>query len=225
MTNRPFYGIEGNRPGAKVDERTPPCYEISMTQVNLIEIPDEGYMGPAMKALPSDRMRAFVIACNQPSSDGSVNYSQAARNAGYSDTTPGSIGVQAHRLAHDERIQAAMLEEAQRRMGAALPLATAAVVQIMTQATKNSERLKAAAMIFNRAGMSEKTEHTVTVTRTETPEQKIERAIRLAKELGLDPKQILGNVGIALPKELTHSSTLEFAPVPVGTLEGLEDFL
>src|SRR5260221_274239 len=81
-----------------------------------------------------------------------------AREAGYSGED-GAMRVTAHRLAHDPRVQAAMLEEAQRRLGAALPLATAQLVRVLTGSTKNSEKLKAISMVYNRSGMPEKTEH------------------------------------------------------------------
>ena len=168
-----------------------------------------------MRALASDRQRAFVIACTQPTPEGEVNYTQAAADAGYGGSRA-TLAVTSHRLAHDERVQAAMLEEGQRRMGAGIPLAVASIIQIMTTATKNGERLKAAGMLLNRAGMPEKSEHEIKVTRTESMGEKVERAIRLAKEMGIDPEALLGKYGITMPT--ANSSVLE-KPLT------LEDFL
>lgn len=204
-----------------------------MSETTDLTITAEGSYGPAMRALPNDRMRAFVVACCQPTATGVTNYTAAALAAGYGNGNRDNAQVQGSRLAHDERIQAAMLEESQRRFTAALPLATAAVIQILTTSTKNTDRMKAAAMIFNRSGMPERTEHEVKVTKTETQAEKIERIIRIAKGLGLDPKSLLGNIGIEMPKAVSDMSEplkpgediliqdAEFTVVPAG----LEDFL
>lgn len=166
----------------------------------LAEIVAEGRYGPAMAALPNDRQRAFVLACNQPTQDtGQVNYADAARRAGYgTNGAPNSVHVAASRLAHDPRIQAAMLELAQAQMGAAVPMATAALIQIMSGGLKAADRMKAAGMILNRGGLPEQSEHHVVVTKTETQQDRLERAIRLAKELGLDPAAMLGKIGLTV---------------------------
>lgn len=193
----------------------------NMSETEDMTIHGEGNYGPAMRALPNDRVRAFVVACCTPTATGATNYTAAALAAGYGNGSRAVAQVQGSRLAHDERVQAAMLEEGQRRFGAAIPMATAIILQIMTTSTKNTDRMKAASMIFNRAGMPEKTEHSVTVQRIESREEKIERIIRIARENGLDPKTLLGNIGISLPAE--KSSMLELAPA--ASSEGLEDFL
>lgn len=202
----------------------------NMTDQADLTISGEGRYGPAMSALPNDRMRAFVVACCQPTAEGAVNYTDAALKAGYSPGNRAAAQVQGSRLAHDDRIQAAMLEESQRRFSAALPLATAAIVSILTTSPKNADRMKAAAMIFNRAGMPERTEHSVTVTRTETQAEKIERIIKIAGKLGLDAKSMLGNIGIAIPKQLGSPQPVSSMPEIetadfVEVIPGLEDFL
>lgn len=158
---------------------------------------DEATLGPAMLALPNDRWRRFVVECTQPTTDGRVNYTEAARRAGYNQTQH-SLEQTGHHLAHDARVQAAMLEEGQRRLGAAIPLAVAAHIKIMAESTKNSERQKSADAILDRAGIPRRTEHHVESSTKETRDQKLERAIRMAKELGLDPKALLGNIGITI---------------------------
>lgn len=165
----------------------------------LAEIVAEGSYGPAMAALPNDRQRAFVLACNQPTTDtGQVNYADAARRAGYGGKSPQAVYTASARLAHDPRIQAAMLELAQAQMGAAVPMATAALIQIMSGGLKATDRMKAAGMILNRGGLPEQSEHHVVVTKTETQQDRLERAIRLAKELGLDPAAMLGKIGLTV---------------------------
>ena len=75
--------------------------------------------GPAMKALPSDRHRAFVLALYQvPPGYGS--YVRAAKLSGFgtSKSSAHSWSAIATRLAHDERILAALYEEDQKRIRA-----------------------------------------------------------------------------------------------------------
>ncbi len=158
---------------------------------------DEGGYGPAYKALPTDRQRMFVMECVEPTPNGEINYTQAARRAGFTGD-PSTLKVTAHRLAHDTRVQAAMLEEATRRLGAAMPLATATLIQIMSTSPKEQTRLKAAAMVLDRGGMAVKTQHEVKVVHELTTEEKIARAIQLAKENGLDPRALLGQAGITI---------------------------
>lgn len=148
-----------------------------------------------MRALPTDNMRRFVLELTQPTRDGETNYTEAARRAGYTDGP--ALKVTAHRMAHDERIQAAILEETHRRLGAALPMATAAVVKVLATGKAN-EQLKAAEMIYNRAGVIVKTEHTVKVEKVMSNEEKVSHAIDLATKLGLDPKALLGKAGIQI---------------------------
>lgn len=176
-----------------------------MSTKNLVELPNEAEFGPAMRALPNDRWRRFVIACNQPDvRTGGVNYTQAAEDAGYNTTNRKSLGVIAHTLAHDERIQAAMLEESKRRVGAALPIATAAIIGIISNPlAKASDILKAAGMLMDRGGMPMTTEHNVNVAKIKSQTEQIADAVKLCKELGLDPAVVLGNIGISMPKEIT----------------------
>jgi hypothetical protein len=84
--------------------------------------------GPAMQAL-TERQRAFVIAMFEQGAKGT--YTGAARTAGYGGT-PNSLRVQAHALAHSDKVQAAMREEAERRIGGLLPIAHAGLVDIIT---------------------------------------------------------------------------------------------
>lgn len=201
-----------------------------MSAPKLVELPAEAEMGPAMRALPNDRWRRFVLACNQPTSTGQVNYTQAAADSGFATENRESLAVSGHRLAHDERIQAAMLEESKRRLKGALPMATAAIIKILADPlSKRAEIMKAATILMDRGGMPMATEHKVDVTRTKDYAEQVEDAIRLCKELGIDPAQALGNIGITmpgLPAPVQHAGQVVDAEFEVvGTTEGLEDFL
>src|ERR1700683_3714031 len=68
-------------------------------------------LGPDMLALNA-RQRAFVFHLVEQGGDG---YARAAALAGYTGSDE-TLRVQGSRLAHDERVSRAMLEEARRRI-------------------------------------------------------------------------------------------------------------
>ena len=164
----------------------------------------EGAFGPAMVALPTDRQRAFVIALLDT---GGINHTKAAQLAGYEGGTD-SLRVTAHRVFHDERVQAAIREEANRRLHAASGLAVCVLVEIASSSPQPKDRIKAAQAILNRTGMHEKTEHKVTTTDiSKTDEELVKRAKELAKQFGMDESQLLGDMGIV---------DAEYTEVPAG---------
>ena len=185
---------------------------------------DEAKLGPAMRKL-TIRMRNFVWAMLSPTGNGDLNHMEAARIAGYSGDN-NVLKVTGYWLYHDDRIQAAMREEGHARLGAAVPVATAMLVQIATTSIKEGSRLKAIQMILNRAGLPEISKHEVSVKHEMSEEEKIERAIRLAKDLGLDPRALLGKVGVTLPPDPapTIIPVIEEAEV-IATSSGIEDLL
>ena len=164
----------------------------------------EGAFGPAMVALPTDRQRAFVIALLDT---GGINHTKAAQLAGFEGDN-NSLKVTAHRVFHDERVQAAIREEANRRLHASAGLAVCVLVEIATSAPQPKDRIKAAQAILNRTGMHEKTEHKVTTTDiSKTDEELVKRAKELAKQFGMDERQLLGDMGIV---------DAEYTEVPAG---------
>src|SRR5690349_3017404 len=99
---------------------------------------EKGRLGPKMKAL-NDRQQAFVVALL---TQGTRNYAAAARTAGYQGEESGALRVSAHRLAHDERILAALREETERRMQASIGMAAEVLLSIAEDPT-HKDRLKA----------------------------------------------------------------------------------
>lgn len=195
----------------------------TITREMSIALPDEGAWGPAMKVLPSDRMRAFVIALLE---QGGKNRKLAYMKAGYSGND-GTCEVNAYKLSHDPRIQAAIREEALNRMGSAGIAAVSYLVELIEsdEATvKTTHRLRAAEMVMNRIGLHALTEHKVVVEHTLSEQEKIEKAVRLAKEMGMDPKELLGRIGIEYDPDETID--VEFEDVTEEhSSEGLEDLL
>jgi hypothetical protein len=79
-----------------------------------------------MKALPFDRQRAFVLALYQIKPGYGANV-KAAQLAGFgtSTTSAKSWSALASMYANDERVQAALFEEDQKRIRASAPRASA----------------------------------------------------------------------------------------------------
>ncbi len=125
---------------------------------------------------------------------------EAAHMAGYKGDK-NTLAVTGHRCAHDEKVQAAMLEEARKRMNETGILA---VNQLAGLLTSNDEktRLRAIEMTLNRIGLHALTEHKVDVNHSISDADSIKEIFTLAKALKLDPKLLLGQAGIEVPKEV-----------------------
>lgn len=161
------------------------------------------------KLLP--RQRAFVRACLET---GRNNNTLHARMAGYSGNDD-SMKATGWRLAHDADVQAAMLEEAEKRLRGNAIMATSTLVNLAENAREDKDKLKAIDMLLNRAGLHAKTEHKVTVEH-HTPADMIARIEHLAAKLGLDPVKLLGHSSTAVPAAGAEIIDAEFAEVSDG---------
>jgi hypothetical protein len=88
--------------------------------------------GPAMQALPSDRHRAFVRALYQVRPGHGANV-KAAKLAGFGTptSTPQSMATIASRLAHDDRVLAAIREEDEKHIRSSAPRAIRALSHLI----------------------------------------------------------------------------------------------
>jgi phage terminase small subunit len=111
----------------------------------------KGEYGPKMRALPNNRWRLFVLnLINQ----GSRNQAAAYKEAGFSPGTENAARVEAHRMAHDQRILDALHEEAQKALKSLVPLAIRVVGDIVDNGdAKDADRLTGIKTIFDRAGL------------------------------------------------------------------------
>lgn len=144
-----------------------------------------------MLALPV-RQRGFVIALLEL---GGQDFTRAAKMAGYGGDSPNGLRTIAHRLAHDTKVQAAMLEEAQKRLGAHSILCTSTLIQIINGEIAGctvKDRTKAIEMLLNRTGLHALTEHKVQVEHTISNEEALRKITLLAGRLGIDPAKLLG---------------------------------
>ena len=133
--------------------------------------PIEAEDGPAMKALPTDRHRAFVRALYQvrPGHGSGV---KAAKLSGWGQplSSAASMATIASRLMHDERILAAIHEEDQKRIRASAPRAINALTRLVED-PKHKDHARGIAMVLDRVHPAE-TQHTVKVQHDATPDFK-----------------------------------------------------
>jgi phage terminase small subunit len=178
----------------------------------IARLEDEGDIGPAMEAI-SPKQRKFVRAMLQL---GSSNYTEAARLAGYSTKSESSIRVQGHILAHDSRVLAAIQEEARKRLGAGLIMASSILIGIAEgkYEAKASDRLKAIDMIMSRQGMPAVTQHLVTDGRAQSDTDLMADLDKKMRAVGMKLSEIMGG-----PKVINAEYTV------VTGAEGLEDLL
>lgn len=163
--------------------------------------------GPALEALPP-MQQAFVLAlvtlgCTQ---------SKAAEIAGYQGG-PNTFKSKGWALAHDPRVQAAILEQSQKLIRAHAPMALNVVVDLARSANIDPRvRLKAALELLNRSGLHAQTEHKLTVEHHKSDREQMERVVMLAKQLGMDPMKLLGSAANAVDAEFTVVTAVEAEP-------------
>ena len=146
--------------------------------------------GPKMRALP-ERMQQFVLALVQ---QGNRNLADAAKSAGYSGSSRNYLRVQGCRLAHDERVKAAIQEEAHRQFDALLPMAIKTVASLMENLEVNpAVRLRAAISILDRAGLNNVTQEKVTRESIGDDPATIQEIRTLAERLGIPLENLLGH--------------------------------
>lgn len=149
--------------------------------------------GPKMRALPSDKMRAFVLDFV---ATGQANATQSCREAGYKDNGGSAIRVQAHSLLHDQRILDAIQEVSAKNVTALLPAAVNALGLILTDPA-HRDFGKIAAHVCAIAGISPLSKHQV--EHTLSADEMKARIAQLALDLGIDPAQLLGTSAEPVP--------------------------
>ena len=160
------------------------------TLTDLIDIPPEDQMGPAMLRL-NDRQRRFVCALSIFGGD----QAEAYRFAGYNVTTDNAARACASRLANAEDVVRAIQEESLRRINSATLLAVSTLVE-QASARNPDQRLrnKAACDILDRTNFNAKTEHTIIIKDDRTTQELIESITQMAHANGLDYRKLLAPV-------------------------------
>jgi len=169
-----------------------------------IPLPADDDLGPAMRRL-TDMQKKYVIAyLMNPTLHG---HTQAAIIAGYGKNRHDTAKHMAWLLSHNEKVQAAMREEADRRIRTGAIIASSRLLDIVEDKT-HKDNFKAVVEVLNRAGLIVETQHRVVVERDDDMMSVIERVKKQAVALGLDPAMLLKKVG------LTIDGKSEMAPDP-----------
>ena len=144
---------------------------------------------PALSKL-TDKQKRFVIAYLET---GGANETEAARIAGYSETNPNGCSVEANRLMRNDKILAAIKEEAQKRINGGVLLGASVLVEIASDPL-HKDRLKAAQSLLDRGGLMQvsKSEHLHIIEDNRTDQELIGFIVAQAKLNGLDPSKLLG---------------------------------
>jgi hypothetical protein len=140
--------------------------------------------GPCMKALASDRHRAFVLALYEvPLGYGAQV--KAAKRAGFGTSTSSakSWSVIASRLAHDEKIQAAIREEDEKRIRASAPRALRALGRLIEN-PNHKDHGRAIGMVMDRVHPTEQ-RHVVDVHHHIDHDAEAVAQLRMLKGLGV----------------------------------------
>lgn len=160
--------------------------------------PVDAQDGPAMKALSSDRHRAFVRALYQVKPGHGANV-KAAKLAGWGQplSSAQSMATIASRLAHDERVLAAIREEDEKRIRSSAPRAISAL-SALVENPKHKDHARGIAMVLDRVHPVETTHH-VKVEHDATPSFKdttaiMERIALLAARYNATPRLVEGKI-------------------------------
>jgi hypothetical protein len=179
----------------------------------------EADWGPCMKALPSDKHRAFCLALYElPRGKGAqVN---AARMAGFgtSKSSPASMYVIASNLAHDQRILAALHEEDQRRIRASAPRAISALMNLI-ETPEHKDHARAIGMVMDRVHPAE-TRHTVEVHHHVDHDAEAVAHLRMLKELDVPRaklEEVFGFSGLSRYEQLLELADSKAPKVIEGT--------
>jgi phage terminase small subunit len=153
--------------------------------------PIDAQDGPAMKALPTDRHRAFVRALYTVRPGHGANV-RAAKLAGFGSptSTPQSMATIASRLAHDERVLAAIREEDEKHIRSSAPRAIRALSSLIEN-PKAKDHARGIAMVLDRVHPVE-TIQKVTVEHQASSSMKataeiFEKIMLLAARAGVPP--------------------------------------
>jgi phage terminase small subunit len=160
--------------------------------------------------------RAFVVALLET---GGNNQTLAAATAGIGGPNDAQR-VAGSRLARIPRVQAAVREEADKRLRGGAILAASVLIEIASD-RMHKDRFKAAESLLNRAGLMTETVQRHIIEDHRTDDELRDAIILMARKNHLDPATLLGK---PLDKNVVDAEFTEVDKEEV-SFEGLEDIL
>ncbi|MCA1474768.1 hypothetical protein [Bradyrhizobium sp. NBAIM08] len=156
--------------------------------------PDWGQLGPAMRALPNDQWRAFCheLITGKP---GHGRYARAARAAGFGkDSTTTNVAKIAWKIAHDDRMIAAIAEESRKYLRGSHPEAVAALLA-MIRDSKHRDHGRAVLSLLDRVDPVV-SKQTVDIThRIVDPDAEALEELRALRQLGVSREKMIETFG------------------------------
>jgi hypothetical protein len=152
---------------------------------------DWGQLGPAMRALPNDAWRTFCHALATDRGRPHGCYARAARAAGFGkDSTTTNVAKIAWRMAHDDRMIAAIAEESRKYLRAGHPKA---VINLMAIASnpKHRDQMRAISEILSRTDPVVSKQDISVVHRIVDPDQEALEELRALRHLGTPREKLL----------------------------------
>jgi hypothetical protein len=167
---------------------------------------DWGELGPAMRALPNERWRAFAefYVLDTYTNSHKNNYgpqASAARKAGFgtSRTKPAYLAQIGWKLMRDDRMIAAVAEEARKLMRSGHPEAVKAVHAGVRDPT-HKDHARFVAMVLDRSDPVESRQIVEVTHKTINPDQEALEELRALRQLGTSHEKLLelfGGNGLA----------------------------
>jgi hypothetical protein len=162
---------------------------------------DWGTLGPAMRALPNNRWRAFVefLLLEPPGHGAQTN---AARRAGFGHarTTPLNMAKIASRLIRDDRMIAAIAEEARKLLRGGAPDAVKALLNLVRD-PEHRDHARGIAMVLARSDPEIARTDLQVTHRVVDPDTEALEELRAARALGATREKLLQLFGgNALPR-------------------------
>lgn len=160
--------------------------------------------GPKMSALPVMRQRFVLALIEQADSGQKPNYTDAAREAGFSTRSDTSLRVHGSMLAADPKIQEALEEVIQGRIKSAMPLAVSMLEGVLEN-PQHKDHAKVAMSVLDRGGLGvvQKVQHEVRTDLLNDAQVMAQikiLAVALADAFGVTPEQaalVLGGPKVA----------------------------
>jgi len=168
-----------------------------------------GQLGPAMRALPNDQWRAFCheLVTGRP---GHGRYARAARAAGFGkDSTTTNLAKIAWKIAHDDRMIAAIAEESRKYLRGAHPEAVAAVLALVRN-KGHRDHMRAISEVLSRTDPVVAKQDISVVHRVVNEDQESLEELRALRQIGATREKLVelfGGNGLARLERLEAADT------------------
>jgi hypothetical protein len=161
-----------------------------------VEIP-EGAIGAKMRALRSDKQRAFcwIMATGVESAAGAARLAGYADNGSLQNNARSAVRVTAHHLMQDPDILDAIEECTRATLRGLAPVAVSRAKAILED-PKHSYHGRMIETVLDRTGFFAKSEHTMKVEHAVDVRELEALARRLAAESGISAEKLLGNAKV-----------------------------